>query len=316
MVRIARMDMLDQAYQIASTYAGNLTLRQLYYQLVAGGHIANDQREYKRLVDVMTAARLDGSFPLTWLIDRTRTVHEGSASRFDVNVTRALNEAAQGINSMPYWYLDIARWWGQPTQVSVWVEKEALAGVFEGPCEELGVSWFACKGYPSISALYAWVMQAHETAMEAQDNDDWHEPIEEFRILYFGDHDPDGWAIPRTAVERARQIVETEGLDLPPVRLERVALNMPQIAAFNPPPFPAKVSSSRYSGYVTEHNTTDAWELDALRPNQLDQLIRDTVLDCFDPETHEQNQIFLSDRRNRMRERMVSTDWFENLFRP
>ena len=60
---------------------------------------------------------------------------------------------------------------------------------------------------------------------------------------------PDGWAIPRSAERVANRLAEVNGLTIPPIRFERVALNMEQIRQFKPPPFPAKVSSSRYSGF-------------------------------------------------------------------
>jgi len=306
-MRIARAELLDHAKDIAQEYRGNLTLRQLYYQLVARGYSPNTQRDYKRVGDIVADARLAGTFSFDWLIDRSRTVYAGSYTDLADDVDHALDQAAEGVGYMPHWYLKADRWWGQRKHVSVWVEKEALSGVFERPCNRLGVSWFACKGYPSLSSLYDWVRGVHAVAEEAE-SPEW-DGLDEVVILYFGDHDPDGWQIPRSAVERLGQIQTATGLYLPPIRLERVALNMDQIQAYNPPPFPAKMTSSRYAGYVDEHGTDEAWELDALKPNQLQDLIQDGVRSHFDLARHKAVQETIRRRRDEMRDRMKDAGW-------
>ena len=198
---------LADAYQIASEYGGNLTVRQLYYQLVARGHIANSQESYKRLVSLLGEARLAGDFPFEWLLDRTREARPGRFKGNQIDVETALDSAADDLRRAPESWLWRDRWYGQPTHVSVWVEKEALAGVFERPCEALGVAWFVLRGYSSLSALSEWVDHASEAYRDG-------EGIEEAVVLYFGDHDPDGWEIPRSAERNIEAIASVRGIDL------------------------------------------------------------------------------------------------------
>ena len=318
-----RTDLLQHAVDIAGEYNGNLTLRQLYYQVVARGFGENSQKAYKRLGDTICNARLAGEFPFAWLMDRTRESRPGAYSDHDRDVDTALDSAVDAIKYTPNWYLKCDRWWGQRTHVSVWVEKEAMAGVFEHPCDQLGVSWFVCRGYPSLSALYQWVTHLGDVTKESrsegwsgEDYQPWDDisngppsGIEKAIILYFGDHDPDGWQIPRSAHETLAKIANVEGITIPPVELHRVALNMDQIRRFNPPPFPAKETSSRYEGYVREHGITDAWELDALRPEELTRLIRASVAEHFDTERHSELQSHINDLRGEMRERMRDPEW-------
>ncbi len=61
-----------------------------------------------------------------------------------------------------------------------------------------------------------------------------------------------------------------------PVQVVRLALNMPQIEQYNCPPDPAKLTDSRAVGYVEEYEFS-SWELDALDPAVLRELIRDAV---------------------------------------
>jgi hypothetical protein len=141
-------------------------------------------------------------------------------------------------------------------------------------------------------------------------------------VLYFGDHDPDGFGIPRAAPEGLEKLMVLQGAkaaygwdaeddgnvhefladraaeegtpddfpeDLrdwlartPRVQFHRVALTMEQIRQYSPPPFPAKETSARYARYVNEQHTTDAWELDALEPRVLRSLITSEIDKRFD----------------------------------
>ena len=79
-MRQSTLNTLDSAREIAGEYNGNLTVRQLYYQLVAQGFIANSQESYKRLVSILTDARLSGDFPFEWLLDPYPALSSGLAT--------------------------------------------------------------------------------------------------------------------------------------------------------------------------------------------------------------------------------------------
>jgi hypothetical protein len=56
--------------------------------------------------------------------------------------------------------------------------------------------------------------------------------------------------------------------------VQKLALTMAQIRQYQPPPNPAKTSDSRYEAYAREHGAS-SWEVDALPPDVLQQLIRE-----------------------------------------
>ena len=195
-------------------------------------------------------------------------------------------------------------------------EKEALAGICEKPCADLGVGFFACKGYPSHSALWQWLKsleEAYQTSQEPVEDDEGNEldvePMQEAVVLYFGDHDPDGWQIPRSALETLRTLASVHNLDIPPIRFIRVALLMSQIKQYQPPPFPAKTTSSRYAGYYKEHGIKDAWELDALSPKVLDALIRTNVAQHWDQSIDDHWQGLAKTNRVLLRQKMKEPGW-------
>lgn len=65
------------------------------------------------------------------------------------------------------------------------------------------------------------------------------------------------------------------------VEVKRVALTMNQINAFNPPPNPTKVTDARSSGYISRFGH-ECWELDALEPKVITQLIQNEVTALID----------------------------------
>ena len=60
------------------------------------------------------------------------------------------------------------------------------------------------------------------------------------------------------------------------IELNRLALNMDQVKAFAPPPNPAKTTDSRYANYIRIHGH-ESWELDALDPTILANLVRSAI---------------------------------------
>lgn len=263
-----RDELIDHAYAIAEEYVDQgltLTLRQLYYQFVARGLTGNGQRVYKRIGAALTKARLDGRFPIEWIEDRGRTMTDTIAWA-SLDVPWALREAEAEISRMPSRFIHAGRWYEQPRHVSVFVEKQALAGVLEPTCEELEVSLFPCKGYPSISAVKTWVDGVYEHIGD--------EAVAV--IVYLGDHDPDGLQIPKSLEEQIVAVQEVTGRDFA-FEVDVVALTREQIAEHNPPPFPAKETSSRFDAYVRRTGLTQAWELDALDPTTLRRVVVDAV---------------------------------------
>lgn len=60
------------------------------------------------------------------------------------------------------------------------------------------------------------------------------------------------------------------------VQVKRVALTMEQVQTYNPPPNPAKLTDSRCGKYMDEFGD-ESWELDALEPQMMTNLIRNEV---------------------------------------
>lgn len=265
----ARMRVVEQAQAIADEYLAlgfDLTLRQLYYQFVARGLIANRQQEYDKLGVILNDARLAGEFPWDVLVDRTREEQGGDGS--EESPQEALRWAAD--------HYTVPLWEGQPTRVEVWVEKEALAGVVEQAAAGLRAVTFACRGYVSASAMW----QAAQRIGGYLDD----ERVEQVVLLHLGDHDPSGVDMTRDITDRLEEFLAGDGYDPGQLEVRRIALNMDQVRRYNPPPNPAKMSDSRSGDYVARYGWS-SWELDALDPTTLVQLIQEQVREVIEPES-------------------------------
>ena len=150
------------------------------------------------------------------------------------------------------------------------LENEALASVFEVVTEKLDVTLFPCRGYVSQSEMWSAAMRLIEYAEESGQR-----PV----ILHFGDHDPSGLDMSRDIVDRMG--VFGAGLDF-----ERIALNMEQVEQYEPPPNPAKITDSRFAAYLEDYGD-ESWELDALEPSVLRDLITEHVTHYRDDEKWE-----------------------------
>ncbi len=243
--------LIEQVNDIIDTYRAqgyDLTLRQVYYQMVARGIVPNTERSYKNLGELISNARLAGMIDWDAIEDRTRNLRLNShwTSPGDI-----MNSAARS------YALD--KWADQENYIECWVEKEALAGVVGQICTQLDVPFFACKGYVSQSEMWGAAQRIKERANQGRG----------CILLYLGDHDPSGIDMTRDIRDRLQLF------DAFPT-LYRIALNRDQIEQYNPPPNPAKMTDSRYADYIATHGTK-SWELDALEPAVITALIDDRV---------------------------------------
>jgi hypothetical protein len=255
--RSSSLLIIQQADQIIKEYQARgytLTLRQLYYQFVSRDLLPNAQKEYKRLGGIVNDARIAGKLDWSAIEDRTRNVKKPSVWDSPEDIIRAV--AAQ--------YQEDP-WITQPFRPEVWIEKDALVGVIEGVCKRLRVPYFACRGYASQSEIYDAGKRFAETYRGRQ------RPL----VLHLGDHDPSGLDMTRDLGERLTLFA---GRD---VEVRRLALNMDQIDQYDPPPNPAKDTDARFEGYQEEFGDS-SWELDALDPDVISDLIQTELDDVID----------------------------------
>jgi hypothetical protein len=237
-----------------------LTIRQVYYQLVSKDLLENTEKNYKKIGDIIKNGRLAGLIDWNAIEDRSRGFNNISTWDTPADIIKSAADS----------YLrDL--WEDQEYYLETWVEKQALESIIENTSKALDVQSFACKGYPSITALWEAVQYRYK-AITKQGRT--------VIILYLGDHDPSGLNMDTT--NRNHLITFSES---PHIYFERIALTKEQIEEYDPPPNPAKITDPRAANYIAEHGPY-SWELDALEPAVLDALITDAIKSYLDPKKY------------------------------
>ncbi len=240
--------LVEMAKSILDQYAAEgyvLSLRQLYYQFVARDIAPNTERSYKNLGNLINRARLSGMLDWSYIEDR------GRARRANMHWATPQDSIEALISEY-----QIDKWKGQDYYIEVWVEKDALVDVIAQACRPLDVSYFASRGYNSLSEMYqAGKRLEYQSSLGKK-------PI----VFHLGDHDPSGIDMTYDSEKRLSLFARER------IQVERLALNMDQVELYNPPPNPTKLTDSRAKSYVSQFGSS-SWELDALEPAVLAELI-------------------------------------------
>ncbi len=261
-------NLVEAMNTILAEYGGMvLTARQLYYQFVSRDLLpaswkdkttgsTNNTSSYKKLTDLLSQARLAGLVDWDKIEDRGRVPMKPADWRSIVDIA----DVAVRQFRLP-------RWDGQTYYVEMWVEKQALAGVLEPLARELHVTLMVNKGYSSQSAMRESALRfSHRCAEMSRHVSDDVRPL----LIYLGDHDPSGKDMRRDIAERMAMFgVEN-------LKVDMIALTTKQVKEHKPPPNPAKVSDPRAKAYIEEFGD-DSWELDALPPRALQDLVRNAI---------------------------------------
>lgn len=270
----ATLKMIDIINKILDKYRAQgytLSLRQLYYQLVAGVYVENTVQSYKRIGDYVSEGRQAGLIDWDMIEDRGR----------NTVIPNHWDSPAQIVDVAARQFR-IDKWADQPVHIECMVEKDALSGVLEPVCRDLDIGITANKGYSSSSTMYEIGKRLNRRAGAGKS----------ITVVYLGDHDPSGIDMTRDVDDRLTLYAQLDE----PIEVIRVALNMSQIDEWNPPENPAKETDSRFGTYRAKFGDS-SWELDAVEPSQLAALIRQVVTDRRDDDLWNE----AVDRENAMR---------------
>ncbi len=232
-----------------------MILRQIHYQFVARDLYANTKKNYRLLGTTLQDSRNCGLTDWDAIEDRTRTI----------NGSTTWGSPSEIIESSARQYREDL-WAGQQYRVEVWIEKDSLLGVIEGVCREHRVAYTATRGNTSQTEAYRAGKRLAEYVEEGLT------PV----VLHLADHDPTGVDMTRDCENR---ISRYAGF---PIEVRRIALNMDQVRRYRPPPNFVKEKDARTGGYRARFGTDDGWELDALAPDVIADLIRSEIAPLID----------------------------------
>jgi hypothetical protein len=221
-----------------------MTVRQVFYQATVHDLVEKSESGYTKVQIDLTKMRRSGALPYSWLADNTRWQRK---PRTYYSVEHALQATAD--------FYRKNLWANADSYVEIWLEKDALSGVIYPVTSMYDVPLMVARGYASLSFLHSAAEAINELMVPAY-------------IYHFGDYDPSGVNAGEKIEQTLRELAP-EAL----IYFERVAVTPQQIEQWDLPTRPTKMSDRRAQRFGSRISV----ELDAIDPNTLRDLVRQTI---------------------------------------
>lgn len=223
-----------------------------------GSRYRNDRASYGDLTDLLTRARLAGLIPWSAIGDETRPV--------------VLWQADAGVQPFVARELErfLADYWrdyqqGQPNHIEIVAEKLSVRQIVEPVAQEYGLPLTIGRGYCSITPRRAMARRFRAGGRD------------KLILIMLSDFDPDGEAIAQSFVRSLRDDFGIEN-----AQAVKAALTSAQVARFRlPPQMQAKKGAATYADFTRRHGEA-VYELEALAPRALQDLLRQAILGVLD----------------------------------
>jgi hypothetical protein len=170
-------------------------------------------------------------------------------------------------------------WATQPRHLELWLEKDALSGVFSRAMSEYGVTLNVGRGYDGWSSIRNAANRFGSGSGVT--------------VLYFGDFDPSGEDMVRSLRERLGELGSCP-------EIVKVALTLDDIAAYNLPPDFTKPTDSRAAKHKAVFGDLSV-ELDALPLGVLRERIDSEVRQRMDLDALAAVRALEAEERERIR---------------
>ena len=236
-------ELLGGVLGILGEYDEPISIRHLFYRCSGAGLIEKTEKDYGALRAHLVKWRRERIVPFDAFVDGTRYYY-GCRSFDDLGEYLRAAAASYRLNL----------WRDSECHVEVWTEKDAIASAVARVVQEWNLQTLVCRGDASMSTL----ARSAESFNAARDIG--RRPI----ILYLGDFDETGLAIPKTIERNLEADHDCQ------VSLIRVGVNEDHIAAYELPTRPPK---GKRRGEEVER----AVDIDALPPAVLRELISASI---------------------------------------
>jgi Predicted transcriptional regulators len=247
-----------------------LSLRQIHYQLLNEPPLVHSRKHhsryrnnsvsYRALIDLVTRARHQGYIAHQAIDDPTRPttsweVFQSVAHYYEFEIADLLNG---------YWR-DLMQ--SQTNHFEIVAEKNTLQSVLRPIAQKFCIPLTIGRGQCSTRPLYD-IAKRFERSGKMN-----------LIILAVSDLDPDGDAIAHSIGQRLR-----DDYDISEVAVIKAALTMKQVAELELPKKyeRAKRGSPNYKRYVNAYDTDCVWELEALDPTVLQNLLTVAIESVID----------------------------------
>jgi hypothetical protein len=270
-----KADLANAILEIFENIKGALSVRQVHYQLLngrpkisirSGERYENTKECYQnQLIAILAKMRKAGLIPYERIIDETRPE---ILNNFFGNSAEFIKREYD--NFLGNYYRNLTQ--SQPHHIEIICEKLTLKNLIHDTTAEFTVPLTIGRGYSSLSALHRIAARYRKSGKDR------------LILLILSDLDPDGDAIATSLTRTFR-----DEFDIPENKIMalRVALSPQQVDELSiPPQMTAKKSSSKYQGFVRERGSDAVYELEAVPPEKLKELLRDAITSVLDKDLY------------------------------
>ena len=246
-----------------------LSDRQIHYQLAqnhqplkhaskADSIYRNDVPSYKALCDLLTRGRVAGLIPYEAIGDTTRPVVS-----WDVYDDPGEFIAKEVRDFLKGGYRNLMM--SQPNHIEVVVEKNTVASIVQTVCMDFTIKMISGRGYCSLPPRYEMAKRFRASGKE------------KLIVVMVSDFDPEGESIVEIFGRSMR-----DDFDIATTHIAKAALTAEQVKEYGlPPAMEVKMTSSRAKGFVAKHGS-HVWELEALPPKTLQDIVRAAIVSVLD----------------------------------
>jgi hypothetical protein len=250
----ATVKLIETMFKIAEEMKP-ITGRGIGYKLFAAGLIPSmSTKDMKVVYRALKIAREEETIPWHWIVDETRDLEL-------ISTWKHAREFADG------YFFGRDLWQDQPHKVEVWSEKGTVRGVVQPVLDELAVGFRPMHGYSSATVMW----EACNPGIDRR-------PLV---ALYIGDYDPSGMNMSEQDIPG--RIREYGGHH---IQFRRIALTREHTNGLLPFSVESKQSDPRYRWFKQTYGG-DCWELDAMDPRTLRDLVRREIEALIDRELWE-----------------------------
>lgn len=247
--------LIDSVRSVLAEYQAYLplTIRQVFYRLVANAGFEKSERGYSRLCETLNRARRARIVAFDAIRD------DGFHRTAFVGWQSAEQARAYLIRQSEQYQADRQR--GQRARLIVWCEAQGMVPQLEAVAGRYSVPVYSSGGFDSVTVKHRVAEQF--AAMGA------------VQVLHIGDHDPSGVHVFGSLDEDITAFLGELGGT---AEFSRLAVTPEQIADYALPTAPPKASDRR--AFIGE--TTQA---EALPPNLLADILRNAITARINPDT-------------------------------
>ena len=158
MSRSTRKEMQDR-YDAILAFAREqepVTVRQIYYSLASKSLVPKDNNGYQKVARACQNLRRSGGMPWEWVVDNSRWMRKPTTHN---SIQDALSATARVYRR--------SLWTNQGCQCEVWVEKDALAGIFYDITYKWDVPLMVSGGFSSDTFLHDAAMVHRNATVES-----------------------------------------------------------------------------------------------------------------------------------------------------